>query len=249
MLVLVLVLVIVPWSGPATAADDTAQAERAALRAALAPHAWMSRQADWPCHYGARLEQRRIVGERALRSQGRLYQDCERGLVWLVERPLPGTQVYARNGNFLAVDRRGAPRALDGLAERRIGHLLQDLFIGDIDALHRDFSHRPDPDDPSALRLIPRDAQMAARLDAIVISGDAAQTTIQVRTAGQASAPAQTLGLRLFGFDALADDDSADRCERWLGADDPAQRERAEQACDVLARPGRWLERARSGSR
>jgi len=242
-----MLLFAIAASAPAAVDDDM----DAALRRALAPHAWMSSLPTWPCRYGARVEQRRLLGERTLRSEGRLYQDCRQGLVWQVDRPLPGARVYARNGNYLSLDRDGVPRRLDGLAERRIGRLLQDLFIGDISALQRDFAHRVDDDGAApSVRLVPRDAQLASRLDAILISGDATGTTIRVRTAGES--PNEMLRLQLSAFELLegpAGDSSQQRCSGWLGGERDAVRARAEAACDALARPGRWLERARSESR
>ena len=266
------VLCAVAWTGVATAAATTASSARSGgadgLRRALAPHAWMSRQPGWPCRYGARVEQRRTLGERVLVSDGRVFQDCGRGLVWQVERPLPGVQVYAHGANYLELDRRAVPRTLDGLAERRIGATLQDLFGGDIEALQREFDHElidggegEESGRNRAVRLIPRDPQLAARLAGIVIRGDGVRTTIRVDTAGMArtdapaGAPADRLEWRLDGFEALPADSggaASRRCTDWLGegADgDGVRVELARAGCDALARPGRWLDKARGGQR
>jgi len=268
------------WTGTVTAAATTASGPQSGdadgLRRALAPHTWMSRQPGWPCRYGARVEQRRTLGERVLVSDGRVFQDCERGLVWQVERPLPGVQVYAHGANYLELDRRAAPRTLDGLAERRIGATLQDLFAGDIGALQREFDHELiDAGEGEvsgldrAVRLIPRDPKLAARLAGIVIRGDGVRTTIRVDTAGTArtaaptaasgsapaSMPAGRLEWRLDGFEALPADSggaASRRCTDWLGegADgDGVRVELARAGCDALARPGRWLDKARGERR
>ena len=198
----------------------------------------MSAQPSWPCYYRARFSQTRILGTRELTSSGRLFQDCDRGLVWRVERPVSDVSIYSQGGNFLRLQRGGSSgiriTPIDGLAERRIGSLLGDLFSGDVVALDRDFAHSVQADD--SVRLTPRDASLASRLTAIELSGTSRTTRIRVLVPGNDTVHA-LLEMTLADF-SLAD--GRDGCTATF-TDSPGQLE----GCDALRYPARWLQRAR----
>lgn len=235
-------LVALLAAAAAGAEDDSAPGRARALERALAPHAWMGAQPDWPCRYSADFEQRRSIGERELVSHGQLVQDCEHGLVWQSHRPVVGAQVYAAGGNFLSFDRRGRSDRLDGLAQRRIGALLVDLFEGDVQSLSADFA-LGQASDRAAVRLVPRDARLSARLAGMEIRGDAAHTEIRVYAA---DTDAPLMSLVLSDFERLEAGEPGCIAALDAAAAGDGLRERT---CDAVRRPARYLPAIGQGAR
>ena len=200
------------------------------LRKALDGRSWMAQQAEWPCFYRGSLQQQRDIAgsEQAVRSSGRFWFDCRRGLIWQLDKPRVEVRVHTASRNDLVFNGRNRVRALNGLVEQRIGLLMRSIFSGDMTTLADDFALTEVTDE--TVRLVPRDTRAAAHIAALVLGGNE-QTAYLVLEAPETSGDSLTIDLTDF---AQHSGKSAE-CTQWLSDDT--------SACDALRSPLRYLQR------
>lgn len=188
---------------------------------AAAPEAWVMEQ---DCRFVTDFTQTRAFpdGVNYLKTAGKLYFDCDRGLIWSMESPIVSSQVFLLSGAMYYLDSTNAVRPLENPIQRKVGGLLSALLQGDRKKLEAEFRLL---EGAGELVLEPRAGQLRRALRRIVIS-EASEAGGRIVLIEQADGQSLTVAIeppRTFA----AGHNPLSSCYRALG---PV----SEQSCPIL---------------
>jgi len=105
---------------------------------AAAPEGWLVEQ---DCRFVTDFTQTRAFpdGVNYLKTAGKLYFDCDRGLIWSMESPIVSAQVFLLSGAMYYVDSTDTVSPLENPIQRKVGRLLSALLQGDRQQLEAEF--------------------------------------------------------------------------------------------------------------
>jgi hypothetical protein len=138
------------------------------------------------CRFSSRFSQERAFpdGMNYLKTSGKLYFDCEHGLIWTMEVPIASTQIFLASGAMYDLNFLDELREIENPIQRQVGSLLSALLRGDRRRLESDFALQVSE---NALELKPRSRLLKRALRSIVIRETEARRIVMIEQSdGQA---------------------------------------------------------------
>ncbi len=156
-----------------------------------------------------------------LRSSGRYAFDCQRGVIWLQQKPLIEGFLFATDQSYFAINPEGELQPLAARYQNAIGRLMLMLFAAKEQEIERYFSISVANNNPLTFELVPKQRRLKKAIQSIfIVQGEAGRDDGAIGGVEISMVDSVGQTLRIVNQSARDFEQASDlqaQCQVWLG--------------------------------